>query len=255
MSTLGRRSILVAGAALVAAPDTMAEGPAADGPMIDGKGGPWAVELFTSQGCSSCPPADAQLGKLAQRPDIVALSFHVDYWDYIGWKDRFASKANTERQRTYARTLRQRYVYTPEMVVDGRAHESGIKQGAIEGLLADARRRSSQRTTPDLRRTGEGALTIRLATARLDQPAEVIVFAYDRRHSTPVERGENNGRRLENFNVVRHFEVVSHWDGRERQWTVPADRFQPDQGIAVLVQQADQGPVLGANKLEPLVAG
>src|SRR6478735_5152513 len=123
MSTLGRRSVLVAGAALLAAPDTMAEGPVADG-----KAGPWAVELFTSQGCSSCPPADAELGKLARRPDIVALSFHVDYWDYIGWKDRFASKESTERQRTYARTLKQRYVYTPEMVVDGRVHEPGTKE-------------------------------------------------------------------------------------------------------------------------------
>ena len=141
------------------------------------------------------------------------------------------------------------------MVVDGRAHEPGVKESTIEGLLADARRQSPQRATPELKRTADGALTIRLAAAKLDQPADVIVFAYDRRHSTPVERGENNGRRLENFNVVRHFEVVSRWDGREQQWTVPADRFQPDQGIAVLVQQADQGPVLGANKLELLAAG
>lgn len=245
MSLIARRSLLIAGAGLLAGRGASAEQ----------KGGPWSVELFTSQGCSSCPPADLVLGKLAERPDIVALSFHVDYWDYIGWKDRFASKASTERQRIYARTLRQRYVYTPEMVVDGRAHESGIKPGMIEGLLADARRQSSRRTTPDLKRTGDGALTIGLAAASLDQPAEVVVFAYDRRHSTPVERGENHGRRLENFNVVRHFEVVSPWDGAARQWTVPADRFQPDQGIAVLVQQADQGPVLGANKLEPLAAG
>jgi hypothetical protein len=77
--------------------------------------GPWAIELFTSQGCSSCPPADLQLGKLGRRNDIVALSFHVDYWDYIGWKDRFATHATTERQRAYARALKQRYVYTPEM--------------------------------------------------------------------------------------------------------------------------------------------
>src|ERR1700748_2542532 len=113
MSTLGRRSVLVAGGGLLGAAHTLPEG----------KGGPWSIELFTSQGCSSCPPADAELGKLARRPDIVALSFHVDYWDYIGWKDRFATKATTERQRTYARTLAQRYVYTPEMVVDGRVNE------------------------------------------------------------------------------------------------------------------------------------
>jgi len=242
MTVIGRRPLLIAGASLLAG-RSVAAGPQA---------GPWSVELFTSQGCSSCPPADLQLGKLAARPDIVALSFHVDYWDYIGWKDRFASKEGTERQRIYARTLKQRYVYTPEMVVDGRAHEPGTTEGMIEGLLADARRQSPQRATPELKRTADGALTIRLAAATLDQPADVIVFAYDRHHSTPVARGENNGRRLENFNVVRHFEVVSRWNGQDRQWTVSADRFQPGQGIAVLVQQADQGPVLGANKLEPL---
>ena len=89
-------------------------GPARAAPV-----GPWAVELFTSQGCSSCPPADRVLGGLARRDDIVALSFHVNYWDYIGWKDPFASAPLTERQRSYARMLKQRYVYTPEMVVDG----------------------------------------------------------------------------------------------------------------------------------------
>ena len=245
MSLIGRRPLLIAGAGLLAGRSAAAEP----------KGGPWSIELFTSQGCSSCPPADLNLGKLATRPDIVALSFHVDYWDYIGWKDRFASKESTERQRIYARTLKQRYVYTPEMVVDGRAHEPGVKESAIEGLLAEARRQSPKRITPELKRTADGALTIRLAAAKLAQPADVIVFAYDRRHSTPIERGENNGRRLENFNVVRHFEVVSRWNGTEQQWTVQAERFQPDQGIAVLVQQADQGSVLGANKLELLPAG
>ena len=103
--------------------------------------GPWAIELFTSQGCSSCPPADPQLGKLARRNDIVALSFHVDYWDYIGWKDRFATHETTERQRAYARALKQRYVYTPELVVDGIGHEPGrVTRPDRRKLLADARR-------------------------------------------------------------------------------------------------------------------
>src|SRR5471030_1071545 len=118
--TPGRRSVLVGAAAATA---TVSGISASAAPPS----GPWAIELFTSQGCSSCPPADAQLGKLSERPDIVALSFHVDYWDYIGWKDRFASQEMTERQRVYARVLKQRYVYTPEMVVDGTAHEPGVK--------------------------------------------------------------------------------------------------------------------------------
>jgi hypothetical protein len=220
------------------------------------KGGPWAIELFTSQGCSSCPPADLQLGKLAQRPDVVALSFHVDYWDYIGWKDRFASKATTERQRAYARTLKQRYVYTPEMVVDGRAHDPGISDRQVDTLLSDARRQSALRATPELTRASDGALVIRLAATTLDVlSADVTVFAYDRHHSTPVHRGENDGRKLENFNVVRHFEIVGRWDGAQAHWTVPADRFQPDQGLAVIVQQSDHGPVLGCAKLETGLAG
>ena len=248
MSVLGRRSVLI-GASLLAARNAMAEG---NGPSR----GPWAVELFTSQGCSSCPPADRQLGKLARRADIVALSFHVDYWDYIGWKDRFASKATTERQRAYARTLKQRYVYTPEMVVDGRVHQPGINDGQIDAMLADARRQSPARTTPQLVRAPDGALTIHLAAAKLESgPADVTVFAYDRQHSTPVGRGENEGRRLDNFNVVRRFEIVGQWNGAEAHWTVPADRFESGQGLAVIVQQPDHGLVLGRAKLETGLAG
>ena len=101
---------------------------------------PNVVELYTSEGCSSCPPADRWLSTLkapVAQGRVVVQAFHVGYWDYIGWKDRFASKEGTERQRLYARALKQRYVYTPEMVVDGRAHEPGTKEGKIEGLLAD----------------------------------------------------------------------------------------------------------------------
>ena len=101
----------------------------------------------------------------------------------------------------------------------------------------------------------DGSLRIWLAAQKLDHPADVMLFAYDRRHSTPIARGENEGRRIDNFNVVRRFERVSSWTGAEASWTVPADHFGPDQGLAVLVQLADQGPVLGANKLEPVVAG
>jgi hypothetical protein len=245
MSSLGRRSVLLGGAGLLTAGTAVAE-----------NNGPWAVELFTSQGCSSCPPSDRQLGKLARRPDIVALSFHVDYWDYIGWKDRFASKATTERQRAYARVLKQRYVYTPEMVVDGRMHQPGISDGQVESMLADARRQSPVRTTPHLTRTLDGALVVQLAAAKLEAgPADVTVFAYDRQHSTSVGRGENEGRRLDNFNVVRRFEIVSQWDGAEAHWTVPSDRFQPGQGLAVIVQQPDHGLVLGCAKLETDIAG
>jgi hypothetical protein len=212
--------------------------------------------LFTSQGCSSCPPADAYLGSLAKRPDIVALSFHIDYWDYIGWRDPYASRATTDRQRAYARVLKQRYVYTPEMVVEGIGHDTGRERGAIEALLAQAQRRSRNRATPELSRAVNGPLTIRLAAFALDgAPADVTLAIYDRRHSTPVASGENQGRMLDNFNTVRHLEVLARWDGSAANWTVDASRLQPGQGAAVIVQRADHGPVIGCNKLEPIVSG
>ena len=250
---LPRRRSLLLGAAAAAGAAIAGPGPAAARSTAEG---PWAVELFTSQGCSSCPPSDAYLGSLARRPDIVALSYHVDYWDYIGWKDPFASRDTTERQRAYARVLKQRYVYTPEMVVDGQGHDTGRDRGAIESLLAEAQRRSPKRATPDLARAVGGPLTIKLAPFPLDgHPADVTLAIYDRRHSTPVASGENQGRMLENFNTVRHLEVLASWDGSAASWTVDASRLQPGQGAAVLVQRADHGPVIGCNKLEPMVSG
>src|SRR5262245_26524182 len=200
-----RRSVLRGGAATLAGAATAA--------AREPAGGPWAIELFTSQGCSSCPPADLQLGKLGRRADIVALSFHVDYWDYIGWKDRFATAETTARQRAYARALKQRYVYTPEMVVDGIGHDPGVSMEPIAGLLAEAGRRSPLRATPELTRSADGVLTVRLAAFKLEEPADVVLAIYDRRHSTAVHQGENGGRTLENFNVVRHFETLARWDG------------------------------------------
>jgi len=247
-----RRSLLVGSMALATG-----LGAPFNGPTARQTHGPWAVELFTSQGCSSCPPADAFLGKLAQRPDVVALSFHVTYWDYIGWKDRFASPEFTERQRTYARMLKQRSVYTPEMVVEGAAHAPGIDPGPIEAMLAEAKRRAASRATPQLTRASDGSLEVKLAAFSLDRPAaEVVLVVYDRRHSTAVPRGENTGRTLGNFNVVRRLETIAErWSGAAASWTVPADRFAPDQGLAVLVQAVDCGPILGCNKLEAMAAG
>lgn len=245
----GRRSFL-AGAATVAAGLSR---PAAARPTGEG---PWAVELFTSQGCSSCPPADALLGRLSMRADIVALAHHVDYWDYIGWRDPFASRETTERQRAYARVLKQRYVYTPEMVVDGIGHDTGRDRTPIEALLAKAQARSPRRATPTLSRSIGGPLIIALAAFPLEgRIADVTLAIYDRRHTTPVKSGENQGRMIENFNVVRQLERVDQWDGAKRSWTIPGDRIGPAQGVAVLVQQADHGPMIGCNKLEPAYAG
>ncbi|MFZ5783179.1 MAG: DUF1223 domain-containing protein [Pseudomonadota bacterium] len=257
-SRFARRSLLIGGAALtgMAVAGAVASRAQARKPADKRAEGPWLVELFTSQGCSSCPPADAYLGTLARRPDIVALSFHVDYWDYIGWKDPFATRATTERQRAYVRALHQRYVYTPQMVVEGIGHETGRDPAAIEKLLARAQRKSVQRATPDLSRSTGGALTVRLDAFALDgRSADVTLAVYDRRHATPIASGENQGRMIENFNTVRRLQRLARWDGAPATWTIDDADLQPGKGAAVIVQWADQGPVIGCNKLEPALFG
>jgi hypothetical protein len=172
-----------------------------------GAGGPVLVELFTSQGCNSCPPADAYLGDLAKRRDVVALAFHVDYWDYIGWKDPFADAAWTARQRAYARSLGTAQIYTPQMVIDGGRHAVGSDRRAVERLIAEAAKR--ERPTLELARHA-GGLDLRIDGAGA---GEVWIVGYDPRHETKVARGENAGRTLTEFNVVRGLRKVETWPG------------------------------------------
>ena len=168
----------------------------------------------------------------------------------------FATRATTDRQRAYARVLKQRYVYTPEMVVEGSAHDTGREPAAIERLLAGAQGRATRRATPVLSRTAEGGLGIALDAFALDDgPAEVVVALYDRRHAVPVASGENQGRLLESVNVVRRLQPLGAWTGAAATWTVADADLQPGRGAAVIVQRTDYGPVLGCNKLEPMVAG
>src|SRR5688500_9882653 len=173
---------------------------------------PVLVELFTSQGCNSCPPADAFLGELARRDDVLALSLHVDYWDYIGWKDPFALRAHTERQRGYSRTLSQRYVYTPQMVVDGTLQGVGSDRAEINALIDKARKAAD--AGPSLTVTGAGARRVlRIGAASAASSATVWLIGFDRAHETPVRAGENSGKRLANHNVVRTMEPVGTWKG------------------------------------------
>jgi hypothetical protein len=203
------------------------------------------VELFTSQGCSSCPPADAYLGELAKRPDVIALGFHVDYWDYIGWKDRFAVPGNTERQRAYASGLGSRYVYTPQMVVDGVDHATGSRVADVERLIAA--RRSAAKVPVRLTRADRRTLHVSIGAADVDSPADVWFVTYLRRESTDVARGENRGRRLTDYNIVRHVKRIGGWDGSATAYTVPLGEVEGD-SCAVLVQAAGQGAILGAAK-------
>ncbi len=208
-------------------------------------GSPVVVELFTSQGCSSCPPADAFLGELAQREDVVALAFHIDYWDYIGWKDPFASPEYTNRQRSYGFALGLRTIYTPQMVIDGRADAVGSDRGTV---LHRIERASALPKLPlTLESVGDGAYRLILPEARLEQPAIVWVAIYDREERTVVKRGENAGRTLTDYNIVRELRQLARWDGTAT--TLDLDLggiISAEEGCAVLVQGGDQGPILAA---------
>lgn len=209
---------------------------------------PVVVELFTSQGCSSCPPADALLGELAMRGDLLALSLHVDYWDYIGWKDPYASPEITERQRAYARTMGSRMVYTPQTIVDGREEMIGSRRGAVLGAIEKA---DLEEKRVAIRVVGDNAVEISAGEAPAGG-AVVWLVTYDHEQTTEILRGENAGRRISYYNVVRSIERLGHWMGEALSFPVDCESLiGPNRGAAILVQAGGYGPILGAARLQP----
>src|SRR5437660_5102214 len=199
------------------------------------------VELFTSEGCSSCPPADALLAELAGRPDALALSFHVDYWDRLGWKDPFSSPEATRRQHGYADLLGLATVYTPQMVVDGRWQAVGSDRSEVEQALGSARR--SRDGVPLALVIDHGRAQITLGSGGGDGvAADLLLIGFDRRHVTAVAGGENGGRTLSHVDVVRSIEEIGQFDGGSRSFEVPI-RSSSDRVAAIL--QARDGRVLG----------
>jgi hypothetical protein len=210
---------------------------------------PIVVELFTSEGCSSCPPADALLAELAHRPDVLALSFHVDYWDRLGWKDRYSSREATERQNHYATLLDLATVYTPQIVVDGKWQAVGSDSADVEHALDLARR--SRREVPVTLVLDHGQAEITLGPGTDWVAASVLLIGFDRRHVTAVKRGENGGRTLAHVDVVRGIEEVAQRGNSTGEIAVPI-RWHCDR-IAAVVQAAD-GRILGVavQDAEPL---
>ena len=208
------------------------------------------VELFTSQGCSSCPPADALLDELADQPGLLALSFHVDYWDYIGWKDPFASPAHTQRQRAYAQSLGLRYVYTPQIVVDGRTDVVGSQRRKVANAITEAAKRPSAVEVGLIDDDG-GKITLSAGQAPAGG-ATVYLVMFDDDHDTAVARGENSGRTIHNANVVREYKTLGRWTGAATEFPldIAAARSQGRGGCAVIVQSGTNGPVLGAAILD-----
>ena len=207
------------------------------------------LELFTSQGCSSCPAADSLLGEFAKRDNVIALSFHVDYWDYIGWKDTFASKETTDRQKAYGRALNHKYVYTPEIVVGGPRHMTGSDSRGIERAIKAALAGQPDAAQIEIAKTG-GELEVRLAPGPI-KGADVWLFDIDRKHTVAVERGENTGRKLSYHHVVRRIEHLGRCSGQAEAFKLDAARAQKAgrDGLVVVVQPPGQGPVLGAAKV------
>ena len=209
---------------------------------------PVVVELFTSQGCSACPPADALLAELAPRDDVLALALHVDYWDYIGWKDSFGDPAHTRRQKAYARAAGRRMVYTPQMVVHGQHDVEGAQPGTVRELIAA---RAGQAAAVELRlaRDGAGGVVVR-ARARAGAPtgkALVQLVRYLPRETVDITRGENAGRRVTYRNIVTDWAVLGEWDMR-----APFEAVTEIAGkarTAVIVQRPGPGPILAARRL------
>ena len=227
---------LLFGMALTAAALPAASGFAQDSPVV--------VELFTSEGCSSCPPADAFLTDLArQRRDVLPLAFHVTYWDYLGWKDPFSLQAATARQQAYADRLGDHQVYTPEMVVDGT--RSFVGSDRAEGLAQIARQAANRVASAPLHLARDGR-TLVVSVCQAAGHAQVLLVGFDPEHQTPIGRGENGGRRLLESNIVRSLTVAGRWTGTAMEFRSAV----PDgENFAVLLQ-ADDGRILGAARLD-----
>ncbi|CDX13909.1 conserved exported hypothetical protein [Mesorhizobium sp. ORS 3324] len=230
-TTLGR----LAGAALIALAATA--GTASAQPLT-------VVELFTSQGCSSCPPANANLIKVKDQPGVLALSFNVTYWDYLGWKDTFGRQEFTQRQVDYEPALGHDGPFTPQVVVNGAHDAVGARPGEIQQLIAQSLTdKGGPRQGPDVALSG-GKVSIGAGKAP-GGAADVWLVRYRRGVvEVPVARGENTGRTLPHANVVYSLEKLGRWNGQAT--TLPLPKGGDGFSTAVLVQSPGGGPILAA---------
>jgi hypothetical protein len=204
---------------------------------------PAVVELFTSEGCSSCPPAEAYVGELAQRPDVLVLSFHVDYWDDLGWRDRFDIPEATPRQRRYAQALNISSVYTPQIVVDGFEDFVGSDRPRVGRSL------NTPRTgIPVSIAVNEGKVIVDVAAMVGGPRSDVVLVAYQQSAISSIGRGENSGRTLTEYHIVRAVRHLGHYNGDARQYATDIGSLPKDAThVAVLVQLQDQGRVVAAS--------
>ncbi len=235
---------------LVACAFGLAAVPVAAGDVVSPKG---VVELFTSQGCSSCPPADAALKSLIDEGEVVALAYHVDYWNYLGWADTLASKENTARQYAYARMLGRSGVYTPQAILNGRSHLNGADLPGIRGKLAVLEMSGKGMTVPVTAARRGDEIDIRVGEGK--GKANVVVVYFTRQQQVNVETGENSGKTISYLHSVNDVQTIGMWDGRPASFVLPAmvlDEARND-GCAVLLQRMKDGetpgPIIGATTL------
>ena len=197
------------------------------------------IELFTSQGCSSCPPADKLIGELANDPTLVAVSLPIDYWDYLGWKDTLADPRHTARQKAYAKLRGDREVYTPQVVVNGSVHALGSDRAAIERAVSESRQNPTTLSLPVTLSVAGGMLDVALPDgAEHAAGADVWICGITKSVTVSIKRGENRGKTITYFNVVRHWLKLDAWDGMARKWSVPLRDIAVDDvdRAAVIVQ-------------------
>ena len=208
---------------------------------------PVVVELFTSQGCSSCPPADAYMRELATRDGVIALSFNVDYWNYLGWEDTLASPAHTERQRAYARRLGLSGVYTPQIVVNGATEGVGSKRGKVEEQIAAAR---TKPLPVEVSFTDKGdMLTLDVGAGKAPgQPVTLWLIRFTKEETVEIGKGENRGRTMTYAHAVRELTPVGMWSGKAMSLTLPKGDLLAGgfDGCVALLQAGKGGPILGA---------
>ncbi|HEY5760791.1 MAG TPA: DUF1223 domain-containing protein [Steroidobacter sp.] len=205
---------------------------------------PVVVELFTSEGCSSCPPADALVGELAKRPGVIALSYHVDYWDDRGWTDRFSIPEATLRQRGYVRRLSKSGAFTPQIVVSGDTSLLGSNRTEVEKAV------SGDRDALGLSLSKEGGNLHIYFLEAWREAMDVYLVSYLKEATANIESGENAQRTLKHFNVVRSFQRLGTWNGRPQRMIAPLAELPRDASVvAVILQRKNQGAVAGAATL------
>lgn len=208
---------------------------------------PVVVELYTSQGCSSCPPADEILAELAEWPGVVALALHVDYWDYLGWKDSFGKPEHSLRQRAYARAAGKRSLYTPQMIVQGQERVAGADAETVAALVARHQAQPPLATLALSRDDGKLRVSVAPTSPAGVGPSEVYLVRFDDAETVAIEHGENAGFEVDYANIVKDWSSIGRWDG-----VTPIDLALPVEGpepLAVIVQRERLGPVVAAATL------